>query len=69
MASIEFIPGGTVTSPKGFSAGATYAGIKKKGKGVLDLGIIYSQEPCTAAGVFTKNRIKSAAVVVTRRRL
>ncbi len=69
MASIEFIPGGTVTSPKGFSAGATYAGIKKKGKGVLDLGIIYSQEPCTAAGVFTKNRIKSAAVVVNQERL
>jgi len=69
MAKVESVSGGTVTSPSGFSAGATYAGIKKRGKGVLDLGIIYSSEPCTVAAVFTTNRIKSAAVVVNQRTL
>ncbi|GAG27875.1 unnamed protein product, partial [marine sediment metagenome] len=31
-AKIEFNPEGTVTSPKGFQAGATYAGIKGEAK-------------------------------------
>ncbi|MDP2919229.1 MAG: bifunctional glutamate N-acetyltransferase/amino-acid acetyltransferase ArgJ [Dehalococcoidia bacterium] len=69
MTQSEFVPGGTVTTPKGFSAGATYAGIKKPGENVLDLGIIYSQEPCDVAGVFTTNKIKSAAVVVNQQNL
>ena len=64
MVTIETVSGGTVTIPQGFSAGATYAGIKKKGKNVLDLGILYSREPCVAAGVFTTNKIKSAAVII-----
>ena len=66
---IEFIPEGTVTSPRGFQAGATYAGIKKKAKDVLDLGILFSQAPCVAAGVFTTNLIKSAPVVLCQERL
>jgi glutamate N-acetyltransferase/amino-acid N-acetyltransferase len=67
--AMESVPNGTVTSPEGFFAGATYAGIKKKSKNVLDLGIIYSQEPCTVAGVFTTNHIKSAAVVLNQKNL
>ena len=51
---------GTVTSPKGFLAGAAAAGIKTKGG--PDLGILYSEKPCTVAGRFTKNRIKAAPV-------
>ena len=69
MAAIEILTGGTVTTPQGFSAGATYAGIKKKGENVLDLGIIYSRVPCIAAGVFTTNQIKSAAVVLNQKNL
>jgi glutamate N-acetyltransferase/amino-acid N-acetyltransferase len=69
MNTIDFIPNGTVTAPKGFSAGATYAGIKKKGEGVLDLCILYSQEPCTVAGVFTTNKIHSAAVSLSQQTL
>jgi glutamate N-acetyltransferase/amino-acid N-acetyltransferase len=69
MNQIEFIAGGTVTTPHGFSAGTTYAGIKKKGENVLDLGILYSREPCVVAGVFTTNKIKSAAVVINQQRL
>ena len=68
-AKIEFIPGGTVTSPKGFQAGATYAGIKKKAKQGLDLGILFSEAPCVATGVFTTNKIKAAPVVLCQERL
>ena len=66
-AKFEFIPSGSVTSPEGFQAGATYAGIKKK-KG-LDLGILASEVPCVAAGLFTTNRIKAAPVVLCQQRL
>jgi glutamate N-acetyltransferase/amino-acid N-acetyltransferase len=69
MEMIEAIAGGTITTPQGFSAGATYAGIKKKNDDVLDLGIVYSQEPCTVAGVFTTNKVKSAAVVLDQQAL
>jgi glutamate N-acetyltransferase/amino-acid N-acetyltransferase len=69
MAAIEILTNGTVTTPQGFSAGATYAGIKKKGENVLDLGIIYSREPCVAAGVFTTNQIRSAAVMLNQKNL
>ena len=68
-AGISFIASGTVTSPKGFQAGATYAGIKKRTDSVLDLGILLSEAPCAAAGLFTTNRIKAAPVVLSRRRL
>ncbi|HXX59487.1 MAG TPA: bifunctional glutamate N-acetyltransferase/amino-acid acetyltransferase ArgJ [Dehalococcoidales bacterium] len=63
MATIKNVFDGNITTPAGFTAGATYAGIKKQGENVLDLGMIYSQEPCTAAAVFTTNKIKSAALV------
>jgi glutamate N-acetyltransferase/amino-acid N-acetyltransferase len=66
---IDFIPGGTVTSPQGFRAGATYAGIKKKTEHSLDLGILFSEEPCVSAALFTTNRIKSAPVVLCQERL
>jgi glutamate N-acetyltransferase/amino-acid N-acetyltransferase len=65
----EFITinGGTVTSPKGFLAGAAEASIKGSGK--LDLGILCSEMPCVAAGVFTTSSIKSAPVLVSKRHL
>ena len=68
-AEIEFIPEGTVTSPEGFFAGATSAGINKKNKDKPDLGILFSEAPCVAAGLFTANRIKAAPVVLSQRRL
>jgi len=68
-AKIEFIPEGTVTSPKGFQAGATYAGINKKARHGLDLGILLSEVPCMATGVFTTNKIKAAPVVLCQQRL
>jgi len=66
-AKIEFIPGGTITSPEGFQAGATCAGIKKEAK--LDLGILFSEAPCVATALFTTNRVKAAPIVLCQERL
>jgi glutamate N-acetyltransferase/amino-acid N-acetyltransferase len=65
---IDFIPGGTVTSPGGFYAGAVHAGIKKD-KDRLDLGILCSEAPCATAGLFTSSRIKSAPVTLCQEKL
>jgi len=51
----------------GFLFGAGLAKIKKTtGR---DLGLIYSDRPCVAAGVFTKNRAQAAPVMIGRNRL
>jgi len=68
-AKIEFIPEGTVTSPKGFRAGATCAEIKKEAKHGLDLGILFSEAPCVATALFTTNRVKAAPIVLCQERL
>jgi len=61
--------GDTITSPQGFLAGATYAGIKSKGNDILDLGILCSEVPCVAAGVFTANKVKAAPVLLCQHNL
>jgi glutamate N-acetyltransferase/amino-acid N-acetyltransferase len=68
-AQIAFLPSGTVTSPEGFYAGATYAGIKKGTDDTLDLGILFSEAPSSASALFTNSRIKAAPVVLSRKRL
>ncbi len=68
-AEIEFIPGGTVTSAKGFQAGATFASINKKAKHNLDLGILFSEAPSATVGLFTANKIKAAPVALSQERL
>jgi len=66
---ISFIDGGTVTTARGFLAGATYAGLKTYAEDKLDLGLIVSEVPCVAAGVFTTSTVKSSTVTVNRERL
>ncbi len=66
---IKFIKGGTVTTPSGYSAGATYAGLKTYAEDKLDLGILLSHDPATLAGVFTTNAVKSGSVVLTQERV
>ena len=66
---ITTVPQGTVTSPPGFLAGATYAGIKKEAPGALDLGILFSETPAAAAGVFTTNQVKAAPVIISQQHL
>ncbi len=64
---ITVVPDGSVTSPLGFTAGATYAGIRTYAPGKVDLGMLFSEAPATAAGTFTKNKVVSACVTVSRR--
>lgn len=66
---LSFIPGGTVTTPKGFLAGATYVGLKTAGEGKLDLGLLLSPSLCSAAGVFTRSKIKAAPVTLSQEHL
>ena len=66
---IEFIASGGITSPRGFHAGATYAGIQKKTKDGLDLGLLFSEVPCVATALFTTNQIKAAPIVWCQQRL
>ncbi len=68
-AKIEFIPEGTITSPKGFQAGATCAGIEKEAKHSLDLGILFSEAPCVTTALFTTNKVKAAPIVLCQQRL
>jgi len=63
------IPNGTVTSPRGFLAGAGYAGLKLPAEGILDLGLLCSEARCVAAGVFTTNKVKAAPVLLCQERL
>ncbi|MDP6126703.1 MAG: bifunctional glutamate N-acetyltransferase/amino-acid acetyltransferase ArgJ [Dehalococcoidales bacterium] len=68
IGKIDIISDGTVTSPQGFHAGATSAGIKN-GTDKLDLGILFSETPCVTAGLFTGSRIKAAAVTWSQQTL
>ncbi|MFK7911162.1 MAG: bifunctional glutamate N-acetyltransferase/amino-acid acetyltransferase ArgJ [Akkermansiaceae bacterium] len=63
--SIKRIKGG-VCAPRGFQAAAVGAGIKNPDDPRLDLALIYSPHPCTAAGTFTTNRVKAAPVKVSQ---
>ena len=53
-----------VTFPKGFTAAGVKAGIKKSGN--LDLALIYTEKEAAVAGVFTKNAVAAAPVIVSR---
>jgi glutamate N-acetyltransferase/amino-acid N-acetyltransferase len=51
----------------GFHSAATACGLKPSGN--LDLGLVWSDGPCSAAGVFTTNRVQAAPVQVCRETL
>jgi len=57
----------TFTLATGFQAAATACGLKPSGN--LDLGLVWSDAPCAAAGVFTTNRVQAAPVVICRETL
>jgi glutamate N-acetyltransferase/amino-acid N-acetyltransferase len=52
---------------KGFLAGGMAAGIKKNG--AKDLGLLYSEVPAAVAGMFTKNLVKAAPVLLDQQRI
>lgn len=51
----------------GFRTGAVAAGLKKDG--ALDLALIVSEQEATAAGVFTRNKVQAAPVILTKERI
>ncbi len=63
---MKIIKGG-VTSALGFKASGMSCGIKKSGK--PDLALIACDIPATTVGVFTKNSIKAAPLIVTQNNL
>jgi glutamate N-acetyltransferase/amino-acid N-acetyltransferase len=56
---------GGVCAPKGFMAGGIRCGIKP-GSQKKDLALIYSNDYCNAAAMFTANRVKAASVLVSQ---
>ncbi|UCH29323.1 MAG: bifunctional glutamate N-acetyltransferase/amino-acid acetyltransferase ArgJ [Myxococcales bacterium] len=52
---------------KGFRFAGVHGGIKVDE--ALDMGLIVADQPATASGVFTKNRVRAAPVVISERRL
>ena len=64
---MKFIEGG-VCAPQGFTANGMRVGIKASRK-INDFALIYSEVPCTAAGVFTQNRVKSESVKITQKHI
>lgn len=57
------IPG--ITYPRGFRAAGGTCGIKQSGK--PDLVLIVADKLCTAAGMFTSNKVPGAPVIVSKR--
>jgi len=56
-----------IRAPSGFSFLSTQAGFRYTGR--KDLGLILSQVPAAAAGVFTTNRFQAAPVLVSKEHL
>ncbi len=55
---------GNAASPTGFRAAGIHSGVKRENP---DLALLVSEVPCSAAGVFTTNRVKAAPVKYTQR--
>lgn len=60
----EVIEGG-VCAAKGFRAGGIHCGIRRN-HSKKDLALIASEAPCTAAAVYTQNKVKGAPITVTQ---
>ncbi|NWJ46616.1 MAG: bifunctional glutamate N-acetyltransferase/amino-acid acetyltransferase ArgJ [Chloroflexi bacterium] len=60
----DFLPNhpAGVCAPAGWRSGNTYCGLKTYGAGKLDLGLLVSDVPAAAAGVFTTNVVRAAPV-------
>ena len=60
----ELLPEGSITSPAGYTVAAVAGGLKQSGG--LDLAVLYSAADCTAGGVFTRNQVVAAPVILDR---
>ncbi len=61
---IKTIPG-NIIAPKGFKAGSVHCGLKRNSRN-HDIGIIFSEQPCKAAALFTTNQIVAAPIKQSR---
>jgi glutamate N-acetyltransferase / amino-acid N-acetyltransferase len=61
---MKTIPG-NVIAPKGFKAGSVHCGLKRDKKN-HDIGIIFSEQPCKTAALFTTNQIVAAPIKLSR---
>lgn len=59
---------GGVTAAKGFMASGVHVGIRKN-KEKKDLALVWSEVPCSAAAVYTTNRVIGQPCVVTKEHL
>ena len=59
---------GGVCAPNGFTANGIHCGIRKN-KTKRDLALIYSETLASAAGVYTKNLVKGAPIMVTQKNI
>ncbi len=66
VSSIKKLSGG-VTAPQGFLAAGIHAGVKPSP--TLDLALVMSERPGPLAGVFTKNQILAAPVILNQQQL
>jgi len=64
----DVIAEGTVTTPRGFSAGAVHVAVRTDWD-KLDVGILASEVPCIAAATYTQNRIPGASLVISKQHL
>ena len=60
---------GGVTAPKGFIAGGLHCGVKNNNTEKKDLAMIYSEVPCSAAAVYTQNKVYGAPITVTKKNI
>lgn len=63
----EYVEGG-VCAAKGFSANGLNCGLNPDPQ-KNDLGLIFSEEICNAAAVYTTNKVKGAPILVTKKHL
>ena len=64
---MEFITG-SIVAPKGFTASGIHCGIRKN-RAKKDLALIYAENECDAAAVYTQNKVKGAPIIVTQNHL
>ncbi len=57
---------GGISAPLGFMASGVPADLRGKGDVKKDVALIFSEVPAVAAGVFTKNSVKAAPILVTQ---
>ena len=68
VAQLAFRPlDGSVSAPAGFRSAGVSCGIKNSG--ALDLALIVSDTPASAAAVFTTNKAQAAPILVSKARL